>query len=50
MLRVSFVSLQFNNSFDILRLVTTKEKSSLTGPEIFVVVFSHVKKEDSVKK
>ena len=27
-----------------------KEKSSLTGPEIFVVVFSYEKEEDSVKK
>ena len=26
-----------------LRLMTTLEKSSLTGPEIFVVVFLHVK-------
>ena len=25
-------------------------KSSLTGPEIFMVVFSHEKEEDSVKK
>ena len=32
------------------RLMITKEKSLLTGPEIFVVVFSHVKEEDSVKK
>ena len=30
--------------------MTTKEKSSLTGPETFMVVFSHEKEEDSVKK
>ena len=29
--------------------MTTKEKSSLTGPELFMVVFSHEKEEDSVK-
>ena len=33
-----------------LRLMTTQEKSSLTGPEIFMVVFSHEEKDDSVKK
>ena len=32
-----------------LRLLTTQEKSSLTGPEISMVVFSHEKEEDSVK-
>ena len=30
--------------------MTTLEKSSLTGPETFMVVFSHEKEEDSVKK
>ena len=30
--------------------MTTLEKSSLTGPETFMVVFSHEKEEDSLKK
>ena len=30
--------------------MTTQEKSSLTGPETFMVVFSDEKEEDSVKK
>ena len=30
--------------------MTTKEKSSLTGPETFMVVFLHQKEEDSMKK
>ena len=30
--------------------MTTQEKNSLTGREIFVVVFSHVKEEDSLKE
>ena len=29
--------------------MTTCEKTSLTGPEIFMVVFSHEEEEDSVK-
>ena len=29
--------------------MTAYEKSSLTGPEIFMVVFSHEKEEDSMK-
>ena len=33
-----------------LRLMTTSEESSLIGPETFMVVFSHEKEEDSVKK
>ena len=38
------------NESEFLRLMTTQEKSSLTGPETFMVVFSHEKEEDSVKK
>ena len=38
-----------SQSHIILRLMTTLEKSSLTGPQTFMVVFSH-EKEDSVKK
>ena len=34
----------------LLSLMTIKEKSSLTGPGIFMVVFSHEKEEDSAKK
>ena len=30
--------------------MTTLEKSSLIGPQTFMVVFSHEKEEDSVKK
>ena len=33
-----------------LRLMTTSEKISLKDPAIFMVVFSHEKEEDSVKK
>ena len=33
-----------------LRLMTISEKSWLAGPEIFMVLFSHEKEEDSLKK
>ena len=39
-----------SKSCEDLRLMTTQEKSSLTGHEIFVVVFSHDKEDDFAKK
>ena len=47
------MSPNLNNLFfvtyhEVLRLMTTQEKSSLTHPAIFMVVFSHEKEEDSV--
>ena len=38
------------NNMWILKVDDYLEKSSLTGPESFMVVFSHEKEEDSVKK
>ena len=34
----------------LFMLITIKEKNSLTGPEIFLIVLSHEIEEDSVKK
>ena len=48
--RITSAKFAFSKKIKLLRLMTTYEKSSLTGPETFMVVFSHEKEEGSVKK
>ena len=47
---ISFASLRTTAKILPFKVDVYQTKSSLTDPEIFMVAFSHEKKEDSVKK